>query len=77
MWLVFSDTWNAILDELRSIDLLSERERRNLIFLHLPINDTIEVRIISMGGRLHVPLKLIQHLNSMCLLYLGIQSSDL
>lgn len=49
MWLVFSDTWNAILDELRSIDLLSERERRNLIFLHLPIDDTIEVRIKSIG----------------------------
>ena len=43
MWLVFSDTWNAIVDELRGVDLLSERERRNLIFLHLPIDDTVEV----------------------------------
>ena len=42
-WLVFSDTWNAILDELRAVDLISERERRNLVFMHLPIDDTVEV----------------------------------
>ena len=43
-WLIFSDTWNAIVDELRSKDLLSEKEKRNLNFQHLPIDDTVEVR---------------------------------
>ena len=42
-WLIFSDTWNAIVDELRSKDLLSEKEKRNLNFQHLPIDDTVEV----------------------------------
>ena len=42
--LVFSDTWNAIVEELRSVDLLSMKELRNLVFQHLPIDDSIEVR---------------------------------
>ena len=44
MWLIYSDTWNAIVDELRSKDLLSETEKRNLNFQHLPIDDSVEVR---------------------------------
>ena len=43
MWLIYSDTWNAIVDELRSKDLLSEKEKRNLNFQHLPIDDSVQV----------------------------------
>lgn len=42
--LVFSDTWNAIVEELHIVDLLSKKELRNLVFQHLPIDDSIEVR---------------------------------
>ena len=45
MWLIYSDTWNAIVDELRMKDLLSEKEKRNLNFQHLPIDDSVEVRV--------------------------------
>lgn len=44
MWLVFSDVWNAIVEELRSIDLISNTERDNLLFVHLDIDSSIEVR---------------------------------
>ena len=43
-WLVFSDVWNAIVDELRTVDLISDGEQRNLSFVHLPIDDSIQVR---------------------------------
>jgi hypothetical protein len=43
-WLVFSDVWNAIVDELRTVDLVSDGEQRNLSFVHLPIDDSIQVR---------------------------------
>lgn len=52
MWLVFSDVWNAIVEELRSVDLLSEGEKRNLSFVHLPIDDSIQVRLPSMSALL-------------------------
>lgn len=42
-WLVFSDAWNAIVDELRSIDLVCNAERDNLQFVHLDIDATIKV----------------------------------
>ena len=42
-WLVFSDVWNAIVDELRTVDLISDGEQRNLSFVHLPIDDSIQV----------------------------------
>ncbi len=44
MWLVFSDVWNAIVEELRAIDLISNTERDNLVFVHLDIDSSIEVR---------------------------------
>lgn len=44
MWLVFSDVWNAIVEELRAIDLVSNTERDNLVFVHLDIDSSIEVR---------------------------------
>ena len=47
MWLIYSDTWNAIVDELRMKDLLSEKEKRNLNFQHLPIDDSVEVRAVA------------------------------
>jgi hypothetical protein len=43
MWLVFSDVWNAIVEELRSVDLVSDGERDNLTFVHLDIDPSIEV----------------------------------
>ncbi|KAL4451723.1 hypothetical protein ABPG75_007385 [Micractinium tetrahymenae] len=43
MWLVFSDVWNAIVEELRSIDLVSNTERDNLLFVHLDIDSSIEI----------------------------------
>ena len=58
-WLVFSDVWNAIVDELRSVDLLSETERRNLSFVHLPIDDSIQARCSPLlRGGTHVSLLL-------------------
>lgn len=42
-WLVFSDVWNAIVDELRTVDLISDAEQRNLSFVHLPIDDSVQV----------------------------------
>jgi hypothetical protein len=47
MWLIYSDTWNAIVDELRMKDLLSEKEKRNLNFQHLPIDDSVEVHALT------------------------------
>ena len=44
MWLIFSDVWNAIVEELRSVDLVSDGERDNLVFVHLDIDPSIEVR---------------------------------
>ncbi|KAK9815749.1 hypothetical protein WJX72_008855 [[Myrmecia] bisecta] len=41
-WLVFSDSWNAIVGELRDMDYISNLEQDNLLFTHLPIDDTIE-----------------------------------
>ena len=49
-WLVFSDVWNGVVDELRAVDLLSDREHRNLRFVHLPIDDTIQVQANAMLG---------------------------
>ena len=46
-WLVFSDVWNAIVDELRTVDLISDGEQRNLSFVHLPIDDSIQVPLHS------------------------------
>ena len=43
MWLVFSDVWNAIVEELRAMDLVSDGERDNLLFVHLDIDQSIEV----------------------------------
>ncbi|PSC69540.1 Callose synthase 5 [Micractinium conductrix] len=43
MWLVFSDVWNAIVEELRSIDHVSDYERDNLVFVHLDIDPSIEI----------------------------------
>lgn len=43
MWLVFSDVWNAIVEELRSVDLVSSVERDNLVFVHLDIDSSIEI----------------------------------
>lgn len=53
MWLVFSDVWNAIVEELRSIDLVSNFERDNLLFVHLDIDSSIEVG--QAGGPLPGP----------------------
>ncbi|EFN56001.1 hypothetical protein CHLNCDRAFT_145389 [Chlorella variabilis] len=43
MWLVFSDVWNAIVEELRAVDLVCDGERDNLLFVHLDIDPTIEI----------------------------------
>ena len=50
-WLVFSDVWNAIVDELRTVDLISDGEQRNLSFVHLPIDDSIQVPHHCVGNR--------------------------
>lgn len=52
-WLVFSDVWNAIVDELRTVDLISDGEQRNLSFVHLPIDDSIQVPLhpLRLGQR--------------------------
>ena len=41
--LVFSETWNAIVEELHIVDLLSKTELSNLVFQLLPIDDSTEV----------------------------------
>jgi hypothetical protein len=51
-WLVFSDVWNAIVDELRTVDLISDGEQRNLSFVHLPIDDSIQVPSLTHALRL-------------------------
>lgn len=43
MWLVFSDVWNAVVEELRAVDVVSDEERDNLLFVHLDIDPSIEV----------------------------------
>jgi hypothetical protein len=50
-WLVFSDVWNAIVDELRTVDLISDGEQRNLSFVHLPFDDSIEVLYFNTDTR--------------------------
>ena len=56
MWLVFSDVWNAVVEELRAVDVVSDEERDNLVFVHLDIDPTIEVlgfscvRVGGLGG---------------------------
>ena len=40
-WMAFSDAWNAIVEELRQCDLLSNSERDNLKFVQLKIDSTI------------------------------------
>ncbi len=40
---MFSDVWNAIVEELRAVDLVSDSERDNLCFVHLDIDETIVV----------------------------------
>ena len=40
---MFSDVWNAVVEELRAVDLVSDSERDNLCFVHLDIDETIEV----------------------------------
>ena len=42
-WLAFADAWNGIIDELRSIDLISNEEAQNLRFIHIALDDTTEV----------------------------------
>lgn len=42
-WLAFADIWNGIIDELRSIDLISNAESQNLRFIHITLDDTTEV----------------------------------
>ena len=49
MWLVFSDVWNAIVEELRAMDLVSDGERDNLVFVHLDIDQSIEVGVEEGG----------------------------
>lgn len=44
MWLVFSDVWNACVEELRAVDLISDAERDNLVFVHLDIDPSIQAR---------------------------------
>jgi hypothetical protein len=46
-WLVFSDVWNGIVGELREVDLLSNAERDNLVFVHLDIDETIQASIVA------------------------------
>ncbi len=43
-WLMFSDVWNAIVEELRSVDLLCDLERDYLCFELLDMDESIEVR---------------------------------
>jgi hypothetical protein len=43
MWLVFSDVWNAVVEELRGVDLVSDGERDNLLFVHLDIDPSLEI----------------------------------
>jgi hypothetical protein len=51
MWVVFSDVWNAVVEELRSIDLVSNGERDNLLFVHLDLDPSIEVgSLVFLGG---------------------------
>jgi hypothetical protein len=50
MWLVFSDVWNAIVEELRAMDLVSDGERDNLVFVHLDIDQSIEVGLSRAWG---------------------------
>lgn len=43
VWLAFSDVWNAIVDELRGMDLVSNAEADNLRFVHIILDETTEV----------------------------------
>lgn len=43
LWLAFSDVWNAIIDELRQVDLVSNAEANNLRFVHITLDETTEV----------------------------------
>ena len=42
-WLMFSDVWNAIINELRECDLVSDVEKKNLLFVHLIVDDSVRV----------------------------------
>jgi hypothetical protein len=34
-WLYFSQVWNQVVEQLRGADLLSDAEKRNMVFVHL------------------------------------------
>lgn len=42
-WTVFSDIWNGIVEELREVDLISNAERDNLIFVHLDADASVKI----------------------------------
>ncbi|KDD73304.1 hypothetical protein H632_c2323p0, partial [Helicosporidium sp. ATCC 50920] len=42
-WLLFSDVWNAVVEDLRDVDLLTNAERDNLVFVHLESDPSIEI----------------------------------
>lgn len=46
--MVFSDCWNAIVTELHEMDLISKKEKRNLMFILLQIDDTIQVDSVDL-----------------------------
>ena len=43
VWLAFSDVWNGIVDELRSVDLISNGEADNLRFVYITLDETTHV----------------------------------
>ncbi|KAK2080835.1 hypothetical protein QBZ16_000689 [Prototheca wickerhamii] len=42
-WLLFSDVWNSVVEELREIDLISNAERDNLVFVQVESDPSIAV----------------------------------
>ncbi|KFM22655.1 Callose synthase 5 [Auxenochlorella protothecoides] len=41
-WVLFSDVWNEVVAELREVDLISNAERDNLVFVHLDLEPGVE-----------------------------------
>jgi hypothetical protein len=39
----FRQVWNAVVEELRAVDVVNDGERDNLVFVHLDIDPSIEI----------------------------------
>lgn len=65
-WQIFSRVWNEIVVELRSIDLLSDAELGNLLFVQLCTSmPGIKVMLSALLPPLSpVPLSLLHHANA-------------